>query len=392
MPKQWNFIQFHTESINTDVNEVEQEYYDKVWSTPHMKKPTQFWELPTWIGQLCYVLKINDVDSKDLNLTILKDSSFELNDHVIHHGSVLEANKHLWKELIENNPTAFIVLGGYVGKDELDCYDNVIWFDSIEEYAKKSGLHYEYGTDWILFTDFECMPRLKMSEGCKHRCKFCTISNTLVETPIEGIINQIVSFSNLNFDLIYVDDKTFGQASNYRYLADLYDMVRIYNKNFKGFVVQTTAAMVTKINFEGLHIYTVEVGVETFNDKILKCYKKPITTKLIYEAEKKLKELHINFVPNLIVGFPEEDIVSYAHTIGYLGTVDLVYANIYNLAIYDDAEIAETISPSAIGDRDECVSEKSYNTEAQNQLHKNMLLTMYKVVGAKISVNEKNRK
>lgn len=193
--------------------------------------------------------------------------------------------------------------------------------ESTKDEADIFNVSYSYGTDYSLFKNAKVIPRLTLSEGCLNNCKFCEIPHKIV-IPVEWncIEQQVLSFKELNFKLIYIDDKTFGQCDNYKCLDKLFKIIKNYNEEFSGFIVQTTTKeFLNKYKeFEKLHVKVVEIGMETYNDTILKLYNKPSSEKLLNDCVEVAKYSNLKIILNLIVGFPEETEESYIRTYKFL--------------------------------------------------------------------------
>lgn len=357
------FCQISTKLLNTKTKSYSNIYYS-TWYEQHKEdgyvKPEHFWEIPMWIAEVSYC-----IEHKELHIIEDTQQSAEYinsSDADIVLFSVLDVNKPII-EMLCSKVDKPICLGGYSKLEN----DKVQWFNSVQELCEKFSITYRKGTDYSLFKNIECIPRLQLSQGCKHKCKFCTIPNEVIKIHEDTIIQQVLSFKDLKFKLIYIDDKTFGQSSNYRMLKELYDLIKLDNPEFKGFIVQTTAYQVPKIDFEELHIFVVELGVESYNNPILKAMYKPATESTIQRAVYIIQDKGINVILNLIVGLPNETKESYLHTLEFVNRVNPYGMNIYNLALYKEAELSKELG---IEDSDENRVIKSYNTLRQNRLNK----------------------
>lgn len=244
--------------------------------------------------------------------------------------SVMDANK-VWVDntlaVIGNeNPDVKVYLGGYGDyiRKYAEKYPFVTVTDSIKETAELCGVEYREGTDYSLFKGWTVLPRLTLSYGCLNHCDFCIVPKMIWEVPEETIMQQIDSFRDLTFELIYLDDKTFGQAKNYTSLAKYTDYIRQYNPQFRGFVVQTTAAQCLKKDvmktFAEIGVVVVEIGLETYNQDILDKYHKPLRLKMMDKLLEVADEYGVYVLPNIIVGFEEETDESYERTYQYLNS------------------------------------------------------------------------
>lgn len=362
----FTLVQFDTNIVSPIGNDVVSEYYEAIYKQEYFNKPSQFWELPLWAGELSYSLDKYNHDFKVLNQPCELSSSYIF-------GSVMDTNKHLFLELVKLNPNSTFVLGGYIESGFFFDYDNVVWSGSIKESMNYLNIPYQKGVSWKLFKGIDCIPRLTLSNGCVHKCKFCTVPNAVVQVYKSEVDKQIEALKPLKFNLIYLNDKTFGQSSNYRLLKELYPEIKKFNPDFKGFIVQTTASAAVRINWTDLHIYAAEIGVESYNDAILKGLNKPANCDMIDKAEQVLKANGIKYIVNIVVGFVGETIKTYKRTIDYIKRADLLHVNLYNLAVYDNTKLGDEIDHNNEADTNELISEKSYNTSKQNRLNNTVM-------------------
>lgn len=339
------------------------DYGDKLYSTRSgYSRPSDFWELPQWIGVAAH----NKPNSDVYVVRNMAEAAKFLAD--AKYGeiafSALDVNSRFIQEL----------LAGYKGKVAIGGYTDMAPFKGkpgVTVYGKMDdwiGPEFKDGTDYRHFRGTETQPRLQLSTGCLHKCGFCTMPHEITKTTPEGVKQQIKSFGDLNYRLVYLNDKTFGQADNYRDLVDLNAQIRKTNPNFEGFVIQTTAAQMTKFDPKFLAdsgIKYVELGVESYNDSILKPLHKPANEKLIDEATQKIRENGLKLIPNVIVGLPEETAATYQRTLEYLRrNADVIsHVNVNSLAVYSGTELAAKIGLIKPGDADETAIVKSFHKD-----------------------------
>ena len=366
--------QISNKLLNPRTGSLSDKYFDtffKVKRDDGFYRQKDHFELPRWMAEICHVIprwheaKLRIIEGEH-SIDNMATNTLAGED-IYYCFSVLDDNKAIVKTIIESNPEKQFILGGYINDIEWGVPDNAIWFDTIKDFCMHFDFHYSYGCDWSLFDGEECIPRLTMSRGCKHRCKFCTIPNELELVHSDGIYSQVQAFKNLNFKLIYLDDKTYGQADNACLLEYIYGVVREYNPDFQGFIVQTTAAQVLKHNdrfWKDMRIKYVEIGVETFNDDILAAYSKPHNCDTIQRAVDKLYGLKIGVIPNIIVGFPEETGLSYERTWRWLeGNKDMLYSiNVNTLALHDNTGLDMV---GDVGDSEQNSTERSWLDDEQ---------------------------
>lgn len=363
--------------------EIMTQYYNKLYSGVRegYTRPNDFWEIPQWISNVAYMVPDSDVyvirdiseAEKFINSSQYKMALF----------SVMDVNKDEVRRLAENNRSnTKIGIGGYSDMSMFHGIKNVQLFTDLKQLSQYLNVPYKKGYNFKHFTGVKCIPRLTLSSGCLHKCTFCVIPKNLSETDKEAIDQQVESFKNLNASLIYIDDKTFGQAGNYFYLVNIFDKMKSNNPDFEGFIIQTTALQMRKLNASWLKaagIKYIELGIESYNNAILKRYKKPANEQIIDDAVEKIRDAGINFIPNIIVGFPEETYQTYKHTYDFIvRNSDIIsHMNIYNLAVYDHTELSNMIKVKFDSDADENVITKSFHSDPN--LHKSFFYSIYKL-------------
>lgn len=316
-------------------------------------------EVPKWIAEACYFLP----EGSERKICWVHHSTIEAVDEIRTGGydfvlfSVMTCTKGFTEEIIQmTNPSQQFVIGGYDKwiYEAAKRFKNVHTADTMQESATLMGLSYKAGTDYSLFNGWTVLPRLTLSYGCLNNCKFCIVPHT-TSVVVDAVIEQQVdSFRDLNFKLIYIDDKTFGQARNFRIIGQLRERILEYNKDFIGFVVQTTTGMLVRRaqEFKDLGVVVAEIGLETYNDSILKLYRKPSSERMIRKSIETAGEKGVKIIPNLIVGIPEETEVTYTRTKNFIaGNAENLFG--VNFAMYTDYS-----SPDCVGEVDFAASNK----------------------------------
>jgi len=369
--------QFSNSVINPNAGNADtlaDRYYESLYTEKAdfgYVRPEHFWELPLWIGEMTYAIDTQ----ADVHLCII-DESMELPqfdddayNQTVYCFSVLDVTKKLVQDIFNKNPWHEYAFGGYIEfpRNFIKSLESprVEWFGAIDDLCTHFGLKYSYGTDWSLFGGTECIPRLTMSYGCNHKCKFCTVPNGVTEVSESSIFQQAISLIPLKFKLIYLNDKTFGQAKNWHTIRKVYKEVRFRNEEFEGFIVQTSVATVLTANLEEWkrkQVKVIELGVETFNDRILKSLNKPQTEQMIRKALDRLRLYGFKVIVNIIAGLPTETAITYKKTYRFiLNYMPMLFAlNIYTLALYGDAELSNEIDGDGKGDSDELSDNKSF--------------------------------
>lgn len=301
-------------------------YWDtfyNAWQEIGYYKGKEVFEIPKWVAEISYFITI---DNKELfycintvNEAIEKIRSNKY-DFVLM--SLMNANQHMIKEIISVCKEQKFLVGGYNDKFMYEMANelpNVKICNTTEDTANYLGVPYIFGTDYSLFKNEKIIPRLTLSYGCLNNCKFCIVPHNKITNVSNNVIyQQMESFKNLDYRLIYIDDKTFGQATNYKILKDLSE--NYTQSNFNGFIVQTTTGMVVKRGneFKDINVKVVEIGLETYNDKLLRKFRKPSTEKLINHSILAAKENNIMLIANLIIGLDGETEETYQRTYDFV--------------------------------------------------------------------------
>jgi hypothetical protein len=358
--------QFNTELLQTGgMRGPIDDYYDSLYGTrPGYWRPKDFWEIPQWIA--CTTHSFPDAAMMVIRdpleaVTWLRDNPGRTIGF-----SLLDVNSTHVVNMARAVPSQRFVVGGASNVAQL-WPGNVERHGTIADFAAREGRAYRDGYDYRLFHGTQTIPRLELSTGCRHKCSFCTIEKDIKVAPSAQISQQVDSMArHLNFKLIYLNDKTFGQASNYGSLAAIHAFVRAKTSGFDGFIVQTTATELVKtLSPEFLRrsgIRYVEIGVESFNDPILRAVHKPATEKLINEAAMILRKAKVPMIPNIMVGLPGETPATYARTLKWLQmNSDIIsHVNVYSTALYEGTELAAKIAPFGPEDIDENRIDKSF--------------------------------
>lgn len=309
---------------NQMLNPVSDPYFETLYtSVPGYRRPDHFWEPPQWAARA---------------RKLFPEARFEVYTGQRLQGdtiawSVLEANKDIVLRYIRGNPDQRFVLGGYL-KDWSDFAGCTI-HESLEAWR---GSRLPEGYDYSIFQGMPCVPRLTMSTGCSHRCAFCTVEHGVRELSWKEIEDQVTEFiHNLDFELVYLNDKTFGQAANHAWLPDL----------GVPSIIQTTAGQA--LRFERTWLKTsgirfVELGVESYNDPILKSWNKPACESTIQRAVSHLNNAGVKVIVNLVLGSPMETARTYQRTLNFLeqNKDAISHLNVYHLAVYPGTKLAET--------------------------------------------------
>lgn len=363
------FVQFSSEMLMPQVPDATSNYYTKLYSGARegFTHPTDFWEIPQWMAvganslpnSDVYVIRNVDEAVKFFNEAGYKNIAF----------SVLDVNEPFVRDIAANYK-GNIVAGGYADLTNLRKMNNVKVFDDIQSFVRSQGLEPKVGTDYRHFEGTQVIPRLTLSNGCLHKCNFCDVTphGRIIEASADDISRQVASFKDLGARLVYLNDKTFGQAKNFTLLESIYKDMKEYNPDFVGFIVQTSPAQMEKLSpsfISRAGIKYIEIGVESYNDFILKEVHKPATTALIDKSIEKIRQSGAWLIPNIIIGLPHETAETYRNTMNFLyKNKDIIsHVNAYNLALYKGTELQTTIGRVTEADQNENIITKSFHTD-----------------------------
>lgn len=372
-----------------------------------------FLELPYWINIVSGMFPDDAVRSLIVITSVdvaVKEIQSSENDIVFF--SVMNVNEELVEMIASKCPEQFFILGGYTSPGRFADYSNVKYLSNPLELEQIDGLliNPQAPPDYRLFSDgTKWMPRITLSMGCKHKCKFCAVPRTLMQIDEEQIISQARAFKGLNFDLVYIDDKTFGQAANHVLLAAVYDEIRNFNPTFLGFTIQTTATALTDNNSqllydcaEKLHVKYIEVGLETADDRLLADLRKPHRLKHVQEVCKGIRDVNIrrsslpseaepetrmpiSFIPNIMFGIRGDD---YKATLSFMkGVLDITPTfNYANLSAYPDRRTEEYLESKTAADADDYSFDKSWLDPGQVSAGKRALEQLGSMFGVEATV------
>jgi len=295
------------------------------------------------------------------------------NDGITTMFSALDTNKKFIREYAERT-TNPIIVGGYVNPDYFSGLPHVTWANDVDDLLTLMPGAKKRKPNYSLFAGTKTVPRITLSEGCLHSCAFCTIPKGITKRSVGDILGQVDSIRELYFELIYLDDKTFGQADNWDIVSALYDYIKDFNPKFQGFIVQTTVPVAIKYLKDWVanyHIKYVEVGVETVNDKILKEQNKPYRSRNLKALTSLVRETEVGFIPNIMVGLPGDDYTETASWLTYNRDI-ITFVNPYVLSLYDDAK-GTAAEGNTNSDSDESNLNKSWLSVQRQNLAQEML-------------------
>lgn len=301
--------------------------------------------------------------------------------------SVMDANLKEVKAIAQTI-NKDMVLGGYTDPKEFEYHENVKYLNDLEELSQVFEVQLNTPPDYSLFKGEKCIPRLSMSTGCLFRCKFCTVPTVLTVSSPGKIQEQVEALKPLDFKLIFLDDKSLGQAKNWRSLRDIRERAGEYNQDFLGFIGQTPPSLALRRNFlkeaTEMGLKYLEIGVETVNDKYLEAFNKPYRLKHLERLCDEARNYGLKLIPNFILGIPGDN---YKSTIAWVEkNKDIIpVVNINFLAVHYGNERGDLNLPSnTVGDRDQNTREKSWLQQEDLQRMKDAMDTIYQITIGKL--------
>lgn len=363
-------LQFSSNILyHTHDKDISDTYYDTLYSGTRKgyERLADFWELPYWTLFASAGFPFADlyiVRSLPEAKEFLASCSYKQIAC-----SVLGINLPLVQEL-SRICSGRLAVGGYVEPETLFKGDvgEMEWYASIQDWTLKYGTPSNGMLSYRHYIGTQSILRLTMSDGCLHHCSFCTVPHRLKERPLQQIEAQVHQIAKkMHPKLVYLDDKTFGQANNYQELERLGGILA-QDPQFLGFIIQTSASQLIRLDDEWLQrsrIRYVELGVETYNDTILRKLHKPASERLLDQAASKLENCGISFIPNIIIGIPNETEESYRRTLQWLESRrrNISHINCYSLALYPETELGQEMAATVPSDLQENSPSKSYYSD-----------------------------
>jgi hypothetical protein len=355
------------------------EYYTEVYKECqgyHM--PEHFMEIPTWIPMIAGMLSDSDYE-KELHVVTSVEETVEwattLPQSAIILMSVMEVNFKVVHALLQSIPRKFI-LGGYVDPEQFEQYHHALWLSDVKdvECTFPFGVDAKAPPDYTLFKNLSVIPRITLSEGCLYDCAFCTIERSIIERSWEDVEGQLDALHQLKFELVYLDDKTYGQADNWKWLGKIGKMIKMINPQFRGFIVQTTVPMMLKHLYDWVYdqdVAYVEVGVEHVDEGYLRRMKKPYAVNQLEDLSALIRDFNMNndgvrvgFIPNIMFALPEAD---YGSTVKWVErNKDIIdFVNPFILCQYGTSKGALVEEAEGAHDQDENSLVKSWLTSKE---------------------------
>ena len=380
------FVQFSDELLTPQ--SYMRDYYRSAYSQmPGYNFPQHFMEIPFWIPRISGMLN-SGYEQEFFLATSLEDTVQIINsnrcDHVL--SSVMAANLEQVLHVAENTSN-HLILGGYTDHNDFRRFGHVDYID-LPDLPDFLHVNLDAVPNYELFRGLSCIPRITLSQGCLFRCTFCTVPTELTAVSEKHVESQATSFEPLDFQLIFVDDKSFGQASNYKSVERVAEIVKSYNPIFNGFIVQTPPSLAVQPGFldelERISVKYLETGVETVSDTLLERLQRPYRTHHLERLCNEIrKRVNIKLIPNLIMGIPGDD---YQPTIDWVArNRDIIpVVNVNYFSVHHGAERgASLVAYKRLEDADQNNPNKSWLSAKEQDRMIDVVNQIYSLTAAK---------
>ena len=348
------FVQVASSERKYDHNENLLDYYYRAYRrTFDYEAPRFFLEIPTWIPVLSGIIGKDEIDQ---SLYIL-ESDEEVEEFVKRDtdGQVtifMSATSAMYSTVLYLTRMfrrkARVVVGGYVSEERIEELktSGAIWLDDVKDAAKIFETADPNAAPlYDLFAGWPAIPRLQMSTGCDHNCRFCTVERGVKPRRFSDVLDQIHSFKPLQFKYIYLDDKTFGQARNWSDITWVYESVCRYNPEFEGFIVQTTAPMILAHGHKPAWyelVKFVEIGVETLHPGWLEWMRKPHNIIQTNKAMAICMSRDVQVIPNIMTLLPGRQYENERQFLTqWKDTIPFV--NLFRLSCYENSKLGKEV-------------------------------------------------
>lgn len=231
--------------------------------------------------------------------------------------------------------------------------------------------------------------------GCPYDCFFCGSrkiwSQKVRYRSPENVIKEIKSLQKKGLRLIHFDDDTFG--INKKYINDLCSALIIHCPGLKWscelHVKLTDEQTISLMKRAGC--CSVQIGIESGNNEILKEMRKNITIEEALSACKIIKEHGIRLEPFFMVGFPQETEESLNDTVKAIKKIDCDQVTYSIFTPYPGTEAFEFCKEKGLIDSSYDVSLYNHQSPA-NSFCINITPERFRMLASKIEkmVDRKN--
>jgi anaerobic magnesium-protoporphyrin IX monomethyl ester cyclase len=259
---------------------------------------------------------------------------------------------------------AIVELASYLEVKETDiCLIKGLLHRNNGEIKINPDREWSHDLDSISFPAWDMYPKIRKtafpllaSRGCPYSCLFCmrVLGSKQRRRSPEAVADEMEWLvKNFSPSEIYLEDETFGIDKKWVYkICDgiqskgLHEQIK-WTANIRANL--TTEDFLVKIKESGC--YSVGIGVESGNERILKSIKKRITLKQVEEVVKMCKKLKLEVRTYFILGHPNETLKTAIDTIKFAAKLKPSYAVFGIMVPYPRTGIAEMIERNEGGYR-----------------------------------------
>lgn len=180
-----------------------------------------------------------------------------------------------------------------------------------------SALGFRPGSPSISFT---------VSRGCGHRCQFCSIPSLYGRKWRSHSVGRVMDdLSELEAkygikDFFFMDDNIAG---DYKWFSELISRLAASGKDYYWSAAGIRAPSILRLTDKDMEnllksgCKTLDIGVESGNERILKLIQKDITLDVVQKANRKLKDYPLLIKYTFMAGFPTETEEEYLDTLKF---------------------------------------------------------------------------
>jgi len=192
---------------------------------------------------------------------------------------------------------------------------------------------------------------IKISDGCNHKCSFCTIpliKGKQFSRPIKNIIAEIRQKAEAGFkefNLIAQDTLNFGKDNQESLSFLLYKIDKLHEdikiRLLYLFPDKKLIDIIKQISDSKKIINYADIPVQHFSEKILKLMKRPYSRGFYYDLFNKIKKINPQFIlrSTFIIGFPGEKAVDHKELLHSMEEIKFNWAGFF---LYSDENLADS--------------------------------------------------
>lgn len=204
------------------------------------------------------------------------------------------------------------------------------------------------------FTHFELDKYVKKvipivtSRGCPFKCIFCQQSSLLSKhwrgVSAEYFIEAVKYWLSRGYNTLHiVDDNFLYKPSRLEKIVELYEKEKLQDLK----IVFMTGLRVNSMTIKNLTLLKklgvdyISLGVESFDDEVLRFMKKGTTKEKIIEATKNVYQMGLKLRLHFIMGFPYQTTKTLHDTYKFLLTFPIYRVRFHNLIPYPNTLLME---------------------------------------------------